>query len=153
MKNQHVSVVGFVLCLLMIGCNLIIGCAALHTNKQFEQKWTTTHSQYENRDLFFHYKQQDSLFTYWYFWTDSLLSFRPDSGLSAHGGRMYVQQSRSTLAEGILDARQKNALEQGSLDSVTMPDKRAFSFDSLFVVISILSALLYLIWRARHTMR
>ncbi|MDM1295284.1 hypothetical protein HX021_13430 [Sphingobacterium sp. N143] len=137
----------------LIAVSLLLGCGIYSKKSQREQKSENSYKQYEEQRLLFHQKHMDSLSTYWYFWTDSLLSFRPDSGLSAHGGRMYVQQSRSTLAEGILDARQKNALEQGSLDSVTMPDKRAFSFDSLFVVISILSALLYLIWRARHTMR
>lgn len=136
----------------LIAVSLLLGCGIYSKKSQREQKSENSYKQYEEQRLFFHQKHMDSLSAFMYFWTDSLLSFRPDSGLTAKGGRLYVQQSRRTLAEEKLAARQKNSLEQGSLDSVVTQDRKAFSFDTLLIVISVFFALMYFIWRFRHKM-
>ena len=131
---------------------LMVGCAVFRGQKQLEKKSSTSASQYENRDLLFHYKQQDSLFTYWYFRTDSLLSFRPDSGLTAKGGWLYVQQSRSSYAEQKLASHQQSELAMNTLDSVKTRDQKAFSLHALLIASVVFSVLLYLIWRVRKKM-
>lgn len=128
---------------------LLMGCGIYGKKSQLEQRSENSYKQYEEQGLIFHQTQKDSLSTYWYFWTDSLLSFRPDSGLNAKGGRLYVQQSRNTFAEEKFAARQKTALETDALDSVTMQDKRTFSFNTLLIAVVIFSPLLYLMWRFR----
>lgn len=128
---------------------LLMGCGIYSKKSQLEQKSENSYKQYEEQGLIFHQTQKDSLSTYWYFWTDSLLSFRPDSGLRAQGGRLYVQQSRSTFAEEILDARQKNVMATGTLDSVAMKDREIFPFDALIIAAVIFSALMCVMWQFR----
>ncbi|MDF2515302.1 MAG: hypothetical protein K0R59_598 [Sphingobacterium sp.] len=136
----------------LIAVWLLWGCGIYSKKYQREQRSQNSYRQYEGQRLLFHQKQMDSLSTYWYFWTDSLLSFRPDSGLRADGGQLYVQQFRNTLAEEKLETRQKKAMEKDSLDSVVTQDRKAFSFDTLLIVVSTALAVIYLVWRFHHKM-
>ncbi|QIH35486.1 hypothetical protein [Sphingobacterium sp. DR205] len=131
----------------LLSCWLIAACAIFRGQKQLEKNSSTRASQYENRNLLFHYKQQDSLFTYWYFRTDSLLSFRPDSGLKARGGQLYVQQSRSSSAEQKLAADQQHTRATETLDSVTRRERWVLSLDALRIASVVFLVLLYLMWR------
>jgi len=134
----------------LIAVSLLLGCGIYNKKFKLEQKSENSYKQYEEQRLLFHQKHMDSMSTYWYFWTDSLLSFRPDSGLKAHGGRLYVQQSRNTLAEEKLDARQMKAQAKDTLDSVVTLDRKTFSFDTLLVAISVFFTVIYFIWRFRR---
>jgi len=136
----------------LIAVYLLVGCGIYSKKSQLEQKMENSYKQHQDQHLLFHQTQKDSLSTYWYFWTDSLLSFRPDSGLNAKGGLLYVQQSRSRFAEKKLATRQKNTLATGTLDSVTKRDRSTFSFDALLIAFAISLALLYLIWWVRRKM-
>ena len=128
-------------------CLLIVACAVFRGKKRLEKNSATSASQYENRNLLFHYKQQDSLFTYWYFQTDSLLSFRPDSGLNAKGGRLYVHQSWTSAAEENMRTHQNNEKVISTVNSVLKQEKKDIRIETIAVIVVLGVLVVYFIWK------
>lgn len=134
--------------LFIISTAVVISCSVFQGKTQLEQKSTQRYSQYEQRDLVYHRKQQDSLSSYWYFSTDSPLWFHPDSGLRAIGGKMLAKQYNIKRSEKNLRWRKGKSEEANALDSIVKRENNSLSsILILAVVMAILAGLSYLAWR------
>lgn len=137
-----------VFCLLVISVAVVTGCSVFQGKKRLEQKSTQRYSQYEQRDLAYHQKQQDSLSSYWYFSTDSPLWFHPDSGLWAKGGKIFAHQSNIKRAEENLQLQQANSEEAAASDLIVKREKDWLTSISIVVVLmAIFLGLGYFAWK------
>lgn len=128
-------------------CLLIVACAVFRDRKQLEKNSETSAGQYENRNLLFHYRQRDSLFTYWYLQTDSLFSFRPDSGLNAKGGRLYVHQSWTSAAEENMRTDQNSEKVISTVNSVLKQEKKDVRIETIAVILGLGVLVVYFSWK------
>lgn len=128
-------------------CLLIVACAVFRDRKQLEKNSETSAGQYENRNLLFQYRQRDSLLTYWYLQTDSLFSFRPDSGLNAKGGRLYVHQSWTSAAEENMRTDQNSEKVISTVNSVLKQEKKDIRFETIAVIVVLGVLVVYFSWK------
>lgn len=128
-------------------CLLIVACAVFRDRKQLEKNFETSASQYENRNLLFQYRQRDSLFTYWYLQTDSLFSFRPDSGLNAKGGMLYVHQSWTSAAEENMRTDQNSEKVISTVNSVLKQEKKDVRIETIAVIVVLGVLVVYFSWK------
>ncbi|WP_286754065.1 MULTISPECIES: hypothetical protein [Sphingobacterium] len=149
MNKYTISVAGSpVFCLLVISVAVVTGCSVFRGKKQLEEKSTKIHNQYEQQNLQFHQKQQDSLSSYWYFSTDSAFWFHPDSGIWAKRGKIFTHQSNIKRAEENWQLRQANSEAASVSDSRVEWEKEWLTSISIFVVLmGILVGLSYLVWK------
>lgn len=144
MKNQHFSVLRMLaFSILTMGCTILISCKTLYSKKELEQASSSANSQYEQRDLLFQYRQQDSFSSYWYVKTDSQLWFHPDSGLWAKGGQFYVKQSGVHLSEEQLRSNQGKGQVTKTSESQTQQEKQTVSLMAFVFPLIVLIGLFY----------
>ncbi|MNJ96966.1 hypothetical protein D3C87_147010 [compost metagenome] len=148
MNKYIISVAGSLLfCLLVISVVVVTGCSVFRGKKQLEEKSSRTYSQYEQQNLQFH-QQQDSLSSYWYFSTDSLMWFHPNSGLWAKGGQLFAHQSNIKRREENLQLQQVNSKGAASSDLMVKREKDWLTSISIVVVLmAILVGLGYFAWK------
>ncbi|MGB3103749.1 hypothetical protein [Sphingobacterium siyangense] len=132
-------------CLLVISVVVVTGCSVFRGKKQLEEKSSGTYSQYEQQNLQFH-QQQDSLSSYWYFSTDSLLWFHPESGLWAKGGRFFANQSNIKRWKQNLQWRQANSGAASVSDSRVKRENKVVSAEFFAIGVVMLAVLGYWIW-------
>ena len=133
------------LCFLFSGI-LLTSCKLYRETKEHEQKATRNIERYKERSILFQQTQRDSLRMFWHFWTDSLFSFHPDSGLQAQGGQIYVQQSKTTMTDEKIKAKEKKTLVMKRSDTLRKEYRKSISFEIFAAGIALL-ACLYLVWR------
>lgn len=133
-------------CLLVISVVVVTGCSVFRGKKQLEEKSSGTYSQYEQQNLQFHQQQQDSLSSYWYFSTDSLLWFHPDSGLWTKGGRFFANQSNIKRWKQNLQWRQANSGAVSVSDSRVKRENKVVSAEFFAIGVVMLAVLGYWIW-------
>lgn len=151
MNKYTISVGGSpVFCLLVISVNVVFSCSVFQGKKQLEEKSTKIYSQYEQQNLQFHQKQQDSLSSYWYFSTDGPLWFHPDSGLWAKGGRLFADQSNIKRKEVNLQLQQANRKEASTSDSHVERENKVVSTEIFAIGVVMLAGLGYWIWWRRR---
>ncbi|WP_286735652.1 MULTISPECIES: hypothetical protein [Sphingobacterium] len=106
---------------------MVISCSVFRGKRQLEENSTQRYSQYEQWDLAYHQKQQDSLSSYWYFSTDSPFWFDPDNGIWAKGGRLFSDQSTIKRKEENLQLRQANSEAASVSDSRVKRENKVVS--------------------------
>ncbi|MBB1645600.1 hypothetical protein A9970_16735 [Sphingobacterium sp. UME9] len=151
MNKYLISVVGNLLFFLfIISTAVVISCSVFRRKKQLEEKSTKIHSQYEQQNLQFHQKQQDSLSSYWYFSTDSPFWFLPDSGLWAKGGKIFIHQSNIKRAEENWQRQQTNRKESSTADTRVKRENKVVSTEIFAIGVVMLAVLGYWIWWRRR---
>lgn len=150
MNKYTISVAARLLFCLLVIIVVVISCSVFQGKKQLEEKSTKIYRQYEQQNLQFHQKQQDSLSSYWYFSTDSTFSFHPDSGLWARGGKIFAHQSNIKRAEENWRLLQANSDAASVSDSRVMRENKVVSAEILAIGVIMLAGLGYWIWWRRR---
>lgn len=151
MNKYTISVAGSpVFCLLVISVTVVFSCSVFQGKKQLEEKSTKIYSQYEQQNLQFHRKQQDSLSSYWYFSTDSAFWFHPDSGIWAKRGKIFANQLNIKRAEENWQLRQANSEAASVSDSRVKRENKVLSTDIFAIGGVMLAVLGYWIWWRRR---
>lgn len=135
---------------MVISVTVVFSCSVFQGKKRLEEKSTKIHNQYEQQNLQFHQKQQDSLSSYWYFSTDSAFWFHLDSGLWAKGGRIFAHQSNIKRAEETWQLRQANSEAASVSDSRVERENKVLSTDIFAIGGVMLAVLGYWIWWRRR---
>jgi len=148
MKLQILLLIVF--CLLVISIVMVISCSVFRGKKQLEEKSTKIHNHYEQQNLQFHQKQQDSLSSYWYFSTDSAFWFHPDSGIWAKRGKIFTHQSNIKRAEENWQLRQANSEAASVSDSRVKRENKVVSAEFFAIGGVMLAVLGYWIWWRRR---
>ena len=135
---------------MVINVTVVFSCSVFQGKKQLEENSTKIHNQYEQQNLQFHQKQQDSLSSYWYFSTDSAFWFHPDSGIWAKRGKIFANQSNIKRAEENWQLRQANSEAASVSDSRVKRENKVLSTDIFTIGGVMLAVLGYWIWWRRR---
>jgi len=135
---------------MVISVTVVFSCSVFQGKKRLEENSTKIHSQYEQQNLQFHQKQQDSLSSYWYFSTDSAFWFHPDSGLWAKSGRIFAIQSNIKRKEENLQRQQANRKESSTADTRVKRENKVVSTEIFAIGGVMLAVLGYWIWWRRR---
>ncbi|WP_312364852.1 hypothetical protein [Sphingobacterium sp.] len=136
--------------LFIISTAVVISCSVFRGKRQLEENSTQRYSQYEQWELAYNQKQQDSLSSYWYFSTDSPLWFHPDNGIWAKGGRLFSDQSNIKRKEENLQLRQANSEAASVSDSRVKRENKVVSAEFFAIGGVMLAVLGYWIWWRRR---
>ncbi len=151
MNKYLISVIGNLLFFLfIISTAVVVSCSVFPGKKRLEENSTKIYSQYEQQNLQFHQKQQDSLSSYWYFSTDSPLWFHPDNGIWAKGGRLFADQSNIKRKEENWQLQQANSEAASVSDSRVKRENKVLSTNIFAIGGVMLTVLGYWIWWRRR---